>query len=212
MSIKDEYKVSRIQYNDTKEWLLKRHYAKRMPCITKAFGLFKDKTLIGVCTFGVPASHTLCKGICGEQYADKVLELNRLCIEEGHRRNVASYFVARCLTFFRVASIIVSYADTGQGHIGYIYQATNWLYTGATVERTDPDGGDKHGRHVPTDGTITKRKIRHSKHRYVIFCGRKHWRKIFQANFKYNTLPYPKGETKRYDANAKITKQAMLFV
>ena len=33
--------------------------------------------------------------------------------------------------------IIVSYADKGQNHNGYIYQATNFLYTGATKERTD---------------------------------------------------------------------------
>jgi len=217
MSLKDEYKVTRIKYDDTKEWLLKRHYAHRMPCITAAFGLFKDKVLVGVCTFGVPASPSLCRGICGEKYADKVLELNRLCIEESDAKNLASFFVGRCLTFFRVANIIVSYADTSQGHVGYVYQACNFLYTGLSAKRTDrqPIGykGNAHSRHLwKVSKSEAEGVQRPQKHRYIYFCGRKHWKKLFKQNLKYIVEPYPKGETLRYNANVKITKQGMLFV
>ncbi len=47
--------------------------------------------------------------------------------------------------------IIVSYADTSQNHHGYIYQATNWIYTGLTKKNTDKfdiNNPNKHSRHI----------------------------------------------------------------
>ena len=38
--------------------------------------------------------------------------------------------VSKCLKLLPRPMIIVSYSDTRQGHNGYIYQATNWIYTG----------------------------------------------------------------------------------
>ena len=72
--------VRRITYDETKPFLLGIHYARRMPCITDAFGLFVDGQMIGVVTYGVPASRHLCIGLAGEENADMVRELNRLCI------------------------------------------------------------------------------------------------------------------------------------
>ena len=46
---------------------------------------------------------------------------------------------------------IVSYADTSQGHHGYIYQATNWIYTGLSAKRTeryDINNPNKHSKTV----------------------------------------------------------------
>jgi len=59
------FKVKQITYDDTKPWLLNIHYAKRMAQVSLAFGLFDKEELIGVCTFGQPASPNVCKGICG---------------------------------------------------------------------------------------------------------------------------------------------------
>lgn len=73
--------VRRITYDETKPYLLGIHYARRMPCITDAFGLFVDGEMVGVVTYGVPASHPLCIGIAGEKNQYNVLELNRLVIE-----------------------------------------------------------------------------------------------------------------------------------
>lgn len=36
----EEKYVRRISYDETKPFLLKIHYARRMPCVTDAFGLF----------------------------------------------------------------------------------------------------------------------------------------------------------------------------
>jgi hypothetical protein len=72
--------VRRIAYDETKPFLLKIHYARRMPCITDAFGLFVNGELAGVVTYGVPASRPLCIGLAGVENEKNVRELNRLCI------------------------------------------------------------------------------------------------------------------------------------
>lgn len=72
--------VERITYEQTKPFLLNIHYARKMPCVQFAFGLYVDGELIGVVTYGQPASPWLCKGLAGEQNRKHVLELNRLAI------------------------------------------------------------------------------------------------------------------------------------
>lgn len=61
--------VRRIAYEDTKSFILNIHYARRMPCIQYAFGLFDGDYPwpVGVVTYGQPASPSLCKGIAGER-------------------------------------------------------------------------------------------------------------------------------------------------
>jgi len=208
-----------ISPSETHEWLLMKHYAKRIPCITDAFGLYHKGVLVGVCTFGIPASRQLCVGVCGEEYADSVRELNRLCIDDEARelkKNVASYFVGACLRRIRKPNetvIVVSYADTEMGHIGKVYQATNFLFTGTTKERTDISTGEgKHSRHY--DKTIDyslNRKKRSAKHRYVFFAGHGKNLKECSKSLKYPILPYPLGETKRYDASYRVETQLSLF-
>ena len=68
---------------EVEPWLLEKHYAKRMCPISYAFGLYENTQLVGVVTYGVPASPFLCMGVCGEEHKDIVLELNRLCLNDG---------------------------------------------------------------------------------------------------------------------------------
>jgi len=65
-------KVLPINNFEVEPWLLEKHYAKRMPQIMFAFGLYNDDILVGVVTYGIPASPSLCMGICGKEYSDKV--------------------------------------------------------------------------------------------------------------------------------------------
>lgn len=213
ISIKDKYKVQSIDSKTIKEWLLKKHYAKRMCSISYCFGLFENNILVGVCTFGSPASRPLCIGVCGIDSAHKVYELNRLCVNDGFEKNVLSYFVSNCLKMLPDDLILVSYADTAQGHNGYIYQATNWYYTGATKERTDIGSEDgKHSRHYDKNIDYTKnRKFRSSKHRYIYFTGSKKHKKNNLKLLKYPIMQYPKGENKRYDSSFNPTVQTKLF-
>lgn len=182
------------------DFLKPRHYAGRRPQISKAFGWYIEGDLVAVCTFGKPASNTLCEGICGKEYTTHVYELNRLCrIDE--LTEPLSQFVSACLRQLKRENwIVVSYSDTGMHHNGYIYQACNFMYTGRTRERTDkwtPNG--KHSRHYKNEEQGEYRKVRTAKNRYVYFAtNNKRKRAEWQTALNYPILPYPKEENKNY--------------
>lgn len=181
------------------EFLLPLHYSGRKPNVSYSFGYYENEILKAVCTFGKPASNSLCIGICGKEYSEKVFELNRLCVNGDIEINL-SKFLAWCLKKLRIKDlIIVSYADTQMNHNGYIYQATNFIYTGLTKSRTDKyvEGG-KHSRHYDNEKQNGLRKYRSSKHRYVFFCASKNKKKEYISKLNYSIEKYPKGENSRY--------------
>ena len=181
-------------------FILDIHYAHRKPSISYLYGLFdndnyeKDRLieipeLIGVCSFGMSASPNLSL-IAGEENKDKVLELNRLVLKY-NRKNEASYLVSQSLKLLPKPKIVVSYADTAQNHIGTVYQASNFLFTGTTKERTDiaAENG-KHSRHH--SGDKTNRVLRSSKHRYIYVTADKKEKKELLKKINYSFMPYPK--------------------
>lgn len=182
------------------EFLLPRHYSGRKPPISVAYGWYDGEKLCAVCTFGKPASPSLCTGICGKEFSKSVYELNRLCRLEDLSEPL-SKFVGECLRRVKKLDwIVVSYSDTAMNHHGYIYQACNFIYTGATKRRTDmytPE--NKHARHYKAEEQTGLRKVRSSKHRYVYFCtNSKTTLSKWKTALKYKPLPYPKGDNSNY--------------
>lgn len=230
---KEEWDVRSIPFTEAREWVLYKHYAHRIPTICYAFGLYRSGILNGVCTFGVPASQALIIGSMGIEYKDCFLELNRLVVNDGLPRNALSYFVASCLRALPRPMVVVSYADSGMGHHGYIYQATNWIYTGLSDKHAlwVVEGLEGvHGRHI-MDGA---RKVGHGKskrdalvelygdrviesersrkYRYFQFLGDKRQVRKMRRDLKYPVLKeYPKGENERYDASYETAPNGVLF-
>ena len=206
--MKESYKVKKISYEETKPYLLEIHYAKRMPSISYAFGLFIDNNLCGVITYGKPPSSTLRKGLAGEKNIKYVLELNRLCLKN-NLKNEASILISRSLKQLP-KSIIISFADTEQKHIGYVYQACNFYYCGLSAKRTDwkiRGMEHLHGQTIADKYRGVKNraqairedygdkfylKQRPRKHRYIYFIGNKRDKKTFKKELKYEFKPYPK--------------------
>jgi len=154
--------------------VVKNHYAHRAVPSSWSFGCFNVGELMGVISFGKPASPHLCRGICGEENAGRVYELNRLWLDDKCPKNSESRFISwsiRELSKIRPHLMLVSYADTGANHNGAIYAATNWIYTGLSDKRSSGDKvvGNKHSRHSRTleDAVIVPRT---RKHRFVYFC------------------------------------------
>jgi len=216
--------VIQIQPKETYQWLLEKHYAKRIPQIMHAFGLYVDGVLKGVVTYGIPASPALCMGICGKEYSDKVLELNRLCLMENNK-NESSFLVSNSIKLLPKPTIVVSYADTSQGHVGYVYQATNFLYTGLSANRVDwtiKGMEHKHSKTISDGMTLESIKEKYGddfyytersrKHRYIFFHGSKTDKKIMRKLLKYNIEPYPKGDSQKYDAGGNIQTQQVMFI
>lgn len=193
-----EMKVKQISYKEAVDFLLPKHYSGRIPSIHKAFGWFDGDVLKAVITYGKPASPSLCRGVCGDQYKDVVWELNRMCRMEDLKAPLSS-FVSQTLKQMK-PSIIVSYSDTAMNHRGYVYQASNFIYTGCTKERTDKYTADgKHSRHYNNAEQGKYRKVRSSKHRYIYFCGNKKQVKEWKSQLKYPVYEsFPKGDNSYY--------------
>ena len=85
-------------------------------------------------TVGTPVSNTL-RNLWNNEY--KLMELNRLVVNDGLPKNSLSYFVSSAIKLLPFPLVLVSYADTSKNHHGYIYQATNWYYTGLSAEFKD---------------------------------------------------------------------------
>jgi hypothetical protein len=227
MSIKSKYKVKPIDSYLCKEWCLKKHYAKRLPPIEYAFGLWdKDGIMQGIVTYGTPVSSTL-RDLWNNKY--KLMELNRLVINEGLEKNVLSFLVAQSFNQMPKPMVLVSYADTSKNHHGYIYQATNWFYTGLSIVFKDYYVKGMEHLH---NGTIMdmsrgqenrvewlRNKFgenlimieRPRKHRYFYFIGNKKECKEMKQMLPYKLEAYPKGDNIRYDASYKPTTQTSLF-
>jgi len=221
--MKQKYSIKSIKSRECNEWFLKKHYAKRIPNIMFCFGLYNtDKILQGVISFGLPASKPLVLGAFKGQYQKDFLELNRLCVEENLEKNSLSFFVSQSLKLLPKPKVIVSYADTSQGHNGYIYQATNWIYTGLSDKHKEwrMYGSNLHSKNVCKNFTLQERKKnsdkfymvdRPRKHRYFYFLGTRKERQEMKDSLSYAVKSYPKGDNKRYDASYVPSVQGVLF-
>jgi len=172
-----------------RETVEREHYLHRKPPVSFAFGLFEGDALVGVCTFGVPASRHLQIGACPSDPA-LTLELNRLWVEDRMPRNTESWFVARCLKALP-PRIVVSYADTTQGHVGFIYRALNFSWAGWTdmdrkTPRYDYVSPGKHSRDAFRSG-FTERVRRKPKHKYWTVTGDRREQRRLRA-----LCPWPK--------------------
>lgn len=221
-------RVVEIPAKEAKPWILQRHYARRMCPISYAFGAYNKTELVGVVTYGTPATPPLRDGIVGKTWAKHVLELNRLCCVS--EKNIASRLVGQSLRMLPKPSLVVSYADTAQGHVGYIYQATNFIYTGLSAKHADwKIRGKEHlhnltivkeSRGQPNRAKWMREKYgddlyledRPRKHRYVYLCGTRKQRAAMLAALRYAIEPYPKGESRRYKADAAIELQTAFFL
>lgn len=202
--------VKEITRAECAPFILEIHYAKRWPSISRAFGLYENDELIGICTYGTPPSAPLRKGIAGDSYIKNILELNRLCLKY-NKKNQASFLVSKSLKMLG-DFIVISFADTSVGHIGYVYQACNFDYYGLSAKRTDwkikgmehlhgQTIADKY-RGVENRSLAIKKDYgddfyleqRPRKHRYIYICGSKKFKKAANQCIKYKKQNYPKDQ------------------
>ena len=226
-SISSLFSVRSIATEDCKEWLLFKHYAKRLCPIEFAFGLFNENNIMqGVMTVGTPVSSTL-RNLWNNEY--KLMELNRLVVNENLPKNTLSFFVMKAIKMLPTPLVLVSYADTSINHHGYIYQATNWYYTGLSAEFKDLMVKGMENQHHSTIEDLARgkenrteylRKLfgdrlyyveRLRKHRYFMFLGNKRDKAKMLKMLPYQIENYPKGQNIRYDSSYKPASQLSFF-
>ena len=190
-----------------KDLLVREHYRHSLPggtCL--AFGVFFLSRLLGALTLGAGPfnAHSLVKGaIPGD-----CLTLTRLWLAGELLPNSESRvlgFVIRALRNHSRLKFLLTYAEPAVGHMGTIYQASNWLYTGLSdaMPLYDPgDGRLRHSRslshacgtnsvrHFADHGVEIKVVQQSRKHRYIHFLDPA-WRPRLQVP----VYPYPKLST-----------------
>ena len=195
--------------------IVEKHYMHRVPPISRAFGLFAGEDMIGVVTYGVSASTTLRKGVCGVDQASNVYELTRLWTEDFAPHNAESFLIANTVKQLD-KEIIVTFAEIRAGHVGTIYQAANFMYCGLSSKFKDPKvKGLEHQHHTTYAYGLNMQQLRDKygaenvyyadrprKHRYVLINAKKKRRRDLIKLIKYEVLPYPKKE----NTNARNTK------
>jgi hypothetical protein len=184
--------------------LEREHYLHSLPGGTKlAFGVLVGGSLLAALTLGAgPANaYSLVEGAT----PDDCLTLTRLWLSDRLPQNSESRFlgvVLRSLKHYTRVKFLVSYADPAQGHLGIIYQATGWLYTGFSEVMPLYDVGDgnlRHSRslshafgthsvqHFARHGIAVKLAPQSAKHRYVYLLD-----PAWQHRLLAPVLPYPK--------------------
>jgi hypothetical protein len=199
----ESYTVRQISYATAMAVVVSEHYLHRKAPCSVAFGLFLGDQLKGVVCYGTPSSAPLRSGIAGPEHAKNVVELTRLWVSDSVPRNGESFLIGRTV---RKAGkeIVVSFAEIEQGHVGTVYQATNWIYTGLSAKRTNwtIEGMDKHCQTLAdkyTSEQIREQygdrfslKPRPRKHRYVFINASGGRKKYLIGCLRYKPSKYPK--------------------
>jgi hypothetical protein len=181
------------------------HYSK---CIPKSklvkIGAWENGKFIGVVIFSYGATPDLVN-----PYGLKMTEgceLTRIALKE--HISPVSKILSIALKFLKKSNpgirLIVSFADTNQGHHGGIYQATNWIYSGITDGcwfYKDKKGKIWHPRNVSENLSLSGKCIRPSdckkiwkkgKYRYLMPLDEEMKRQIEKIR-----KPYPKRVTSK---------------
>jgi len=186
------------------------HYSRVMPAGKAVFcGAWEDGRYIGCVIVSRGANNNI-----GSEYGldqNRVCELTRVALTD-HQATVTK-IVAIALRMLRRISpglrLIVSYADPLQGHLGGIYQAGNWVYTGKSRPQREMilNGRHRHKRAIFAKyGTVSPEKLR--KRGINIKYGPIEWKykylypldKAMRRQIESLRLPYPKADKATQDA------------
>ena len=132
------------------------HYSRSMPTPpVLRIGAWEDGKFAGVVLFSRGANNNL-----GKPYGLKAIEICELTrVALSKHETPVSQIVACAIRFLKSNSpglrLIVSFADPNEGHVGIIYQAGNWTYSGrsnSTPKYRTRDGRLLHQRQVSKVG------------------------------------------------------------
>jgi hypothetical protein len=195
--------VAPCSHDAAKHAVLNWHYSKVMPSgkLIK-FGVWENERFVGAIIYGRGATPEL-----GSPYGldqTEVCELVRVALRD-HATPV-SQLIASTIKQLHATNtglrLIVSFADTAQGHHGGIYQAGNWLYLGQSLHHRIKLNGKlihprslgakygKGGQSIPwlrknVDPTAERVEVP-GKHRYVYPLDKQMRRKLTT-----HSQPYP---------------------
>lgn len=111
------------------------HYAKSIPVNTFGFSVFNAKNeWCRVVLYGTGAANNIAMPFNLNQ--GQVIELVRMALNGKQESTTKAMAISLKILkqYSPNVKLIVSYADSEQGHVGIIYQATNWYYIGSSTD------------------------------------------------------------------------------
>ena len=222
--MKSIYHIDPLPKTIAKELVITYHYSHAWSSCRYALGLFGGDTVdgdlphtlqgtpVGVAVYGFPVGRQTVQSISPVLQNNEVLELTRLWVHDNEPINTESFFLGRTFQWLRentAIRVLVAYSDPMYGHLGIIYQATNWVYQGNHTMLIPGFLHKVHGKvlHprtcVAKYGTVKEdvllkedngyeRVPMLNKHRYIYILRRED-RKALLNTLKHPALPYPKG-------------------
>ena len=218
--------VEKIHNSIAKELIVKHHYTHKWTIAELCIGIYdKSKgsvffdvpTLVGTVVFGPTAGANVARSVSSLLNHSNLWELKRLWVADELGKNTESWVIGQCLKYIKQhhseIKCLISYADPDAGHIGTIYQATNWLYQdierpkGTSGYIVSFDGGTKwqHSRTLFNKyGTFNYNKLvdvlprpfkikeLSVKERYIYPLGSKVEKKNLIKSLNYPIIEYPK--------------------
>lgn len=110
-----------------------------------SYGAAFDGQVLAAISYGIPNAKNI-KGLYESNEQNGVLEIVRLACSPECPKNTPSRLISVSIKLLKKKyplRLLVTYADTAQGHTGSIYKASNFEYHGLTAQKTDfvqPDG------------------------------------------------------------------------
>jgi hypothetical protein len=215
-----KYDIREITKEKALEMIKKYHYSNTLPRLNKYFlGFYLNDELVGVVTlgWGTRPLHTIKKLFPSLETKD-YLEIGRMCMTDEMPKNSESQMLSQLVKWLRKyhkeIKILFTWADGMLGKVGYVYQASNFLYTGYVGgEMYLKDGYKIHVRQMKSylvpkgvkDKRLTVRptleqmrayNIHHYKgrqYRYIYFvCDRKEKKRLLKECIVELNQPNPK--------------------
>lgn len=208
--VRDTEVIRPATFADVTEFCRRYHYTRGGGNAYWPWGLWHGQMLLGIVAYGLPALGVVTSVFGPEHGPNRVWHMARLAMAETAPSNSESRLIAGSLraipSFNPDVWGVITYAATDAGHIGYVYQATNAIYTGVGGHSdyyVDRDGrrrasGQMDGKTVTAEWAAAQGWTKHEggpKHRYVYVVGSPAERRRRRALVKYPSLPYPKAVT-----------------
>jgi hypothetical protein len=187
------------------------HYSRAVPNVGLAYNVFNNKNeWCGVICYGVGATNNIASPYNLKQ--GEVIELLRMALNGKQESTTKAMAISLKLIKKNAPNVklIVSYADSEQGHFGTIYQATNWYYTGfSTDTNLIINGKREHRRTLGSRfGTCSSEKIKLMGYEVKVLKTKPKWKYIYPLQkslipmCKSMSKTYPKKESGEVGSNS----------
>ena len=209
-----DLKVKKVPASFVRQYVASYHYSHIMPDNAfECFAGFYGEKLGGVVVFGNGANNNTFTSLIPDIELKNCRELTRLWSPDGMPKNTESKLITESVRLLpKDVYLIVSFADPSHNHLGVIYQATNFIYTGTSSSSQMLINKEGEKFHIRTIGsykrrhpelrTLTNKEVMEKygwkycesagKHRYILLRGDSWIKRLMFEKIKDKIKEYPK--------------------